>query len=151
MKLLAVIIILTASTGWANFSGTWRGEGTVTTRSGQVIYCDYIEINVQQSENKMEFGNFKYGCDEFGFNFTPPVLVLEKKFTGHNVFWKDQDVGSVSTNRANLLFPLANNGKARYTVKKSGKKMHYIDEQIGLNSNSGLEEITKIEADLFLQ
>lgn len=151
MKLLAILIVFSGSMAMANFTGNWRGDGTVTTRAGQEIYCDHIEINVRQSTDKIEFGSFKYGCDEFGFNFVPPVLTLEKKFIGHNVFWKGEDVGSITTNKANLLFHLAQNGKARYTVKKSGDEMVYIDEQIGVNANSGKEEITTIRANLIRQ
>lgn len=149
MKLVvAVFVILIGSSAMANFTGNWRGDGTVTTRTGHVIYCDHMEINVYQDEDRIEFGNFKYGCDEFGFNFVPPVLKLEKKLIGQKVSWKDHDVGTISKNKAKLLFPLANEGKARYTVKKSGNKMHYVDEQIGVNANSGAEEITRIEANL---
>lgn len=148
--ILLVGIVLVGSSSFANFTGVWAGEGSVTTRFGKEIYCDEIILNVSHNADKMEFGNFRYGCDEFAFNFTPPVLALGKKqFAGQETFWKEEMVGKVSATKANLLFPLANNGKARYTVKKTSEdEMEYMDEQIGINAETGLEEITTIKAKL---
>ncbi len=149
-SVLFSLILLVGSSSLANFTGVWMGEGTVTTRDGREISCNQFVLNVTHGTDKMEFGRFSYGCDEFAFNFTPPVLTLgEKKIVSQDTFWKEEKVGKISSTRADLLFPLANNGKARYTVRKtSDNEMNYLDEQIGINAETGKEEITAIRAKL---
>lgn len=145
------MIMFVGSSAFANFNGVWRGDAVVTTRDGREMYCDEIILNVTQTEDKMEFGNFRYACDEFAFNFTPPVLSLsKKKILSQDVTWDGKNVGKITATKADLLFPLAKEtDKARYTVrKKSEHQMDYIDEQIGVNAQTGKEEITKIHANL---
>lgn len=145
------MVVFVGSTAFANFHGVWKGDAILTTRQGQQMYCDEIILNVTQSEDKMEFGNFRYACDEFAFNFTPPVLFLgEKNILSQDVTWDGKHVGKITATKADLLFPLAKEtDKARYTVrKKSEHQMDYIDEQIGVNAQTGNQEITKIHANL---
>lgn len=154
MKLLTAIFsftLLASIPSLANFTGVWKGDAILTTREGKKMYCDEIIINVKHGADKMEFGNFRYACDEFAFNFTPPVLFLgEKNIVSQDVTWDGKNVGKISSTKANLLFPLAKEtDKARYTVKKTADdQMDYIDEQIGVNPQTGVQEITKVHATL---
>lgn len=145
------VVLFVGSSSFANFTGVWKGDAVLTTRDGKELYCDEIIINVKHGEDKMEFGNFRYACDEFAFNFTPPVLSLgEKNIVSQDVTWDGKNVGKISATKADLLFPLAKEtDKARYTVrKKSENQMDYIDEQIGVNPQTGAQEITRIHANL---
>jgi hypothetical protein len=147
MKLLLIAAtLLIGSSSFANFTGRWQGDGIVTTKDGKQVYCDEIIINVAQTDDKLTFGKFRYGCDELAFNFNPPELKVEDG----NVIWKDQDAGKITDKNANLHFVLANNGKSRYTAElESPNEMNYLDEQIDYNPNTGEEKITSIKAKLF--
>lgn len=153
MKLLFVLaILLLGSSSYANFTGVWQGDAIVTLKDGRTGYCDEIILIVNNhAADKIEFGKFRYACGEFAINFQPPVLTLgKKKMSGQDAFLKEEKIGKISSTKANLLFPLANNGKGRYTVKKvSENEVDYLDEQIGVNAETGKEEITSIKAKLF--
>lgn len=152
MKLLFVLMILLGgSYSYANFTGVWHGDAVVTLKNGKKAYCDEIILNVNQLEDRVEFGSFRYACGELAINFTPPVLALkEKKLLGQDAYWKEEKVGRISSTKANLLFQISDTAKGRYTVKKvSDVEMDYQDEQIGINSQTGKEEITIIQAKLY--
>ena len=146
MKPILILLTLCAATpAFADFTGRWKGTAVVTTRSGATIECDEIILNIRQLPDKFEFGTFRYACGAYGFNFTPPQLRIENG----SVFWKDGSVGSVTPTTANLLFILANNGRARYTVSlTSPGEMNYLDEQIDFIPSTGEERITAIRARL---
>lgn len=150
MRFIIIFLSLISINSYANFSGIWQGDGIITLRDGRTAYCDEIILHVIHDTDKMEFGNFRYACGELAMNFTPPTLKFgKKKFGGKETFWNEEMVGKISDTKAKLLFPLTT-GKARYTVKKvSSDEMDYQDEQIGINANTGKEEITKIKAKLY--
>lgn len=144
--LLALGILLVGSYSFADFTGDWAGEGTVTLKDGREIYCDEIEVRVTQSKEKLSFGRFRYGCDELAFSFVPPDLKVENE----RVIWKEADAGFVNDKKARLHFTLANNGRSRYSADLiSETEMDYLDEQIDHNPDTGEEKITAIKAKIF--
>ena len=144
--LLAAAVLLLGSNSFANFTGQWQGEGIATMKDGREIYCDDIKIIVIHESDKLTFGNFRYGCDELAFNFTPPELKVEDG----KVIWKEADAGTITDKKAKLHFTLANNGRSRYTGELvSDTELNYLDEQIDYNPETGEEKITAIKAKLF--
>jgi hypothetical protein len=144
--LLMAAVMFMGPYSFANFSGIWQGEGTVTLKDGRKVYCDEIILNVTQSKDKLSFGKFSYGCDELGFNFTPPEL----KVVDGTVIYKDQNSGTITDTNAHLHFILANNGSSRYTAEMvSANEMNYLDEQIDTDPTTGVAKITAVQAKLF--
>lgn len=146
MRTLLLLLTLCAATpSFADFSGRWKGTAVLTLRNGATLSCDEISLDIRQAPDRFEFGGFRYACGDYGFNFTPPRLRVEDG----KVFWKDALVGAVTPTTANLLFLLANNGRARYTVALVPGGMEYLDEQIEHDPATGRERVTSIRARLY--
>lgn len=144
-NLLLLSMLCAATPSFADFSGRWKGTAVLTMRSGATLTCDEISLDIRQAPDRFEFGTFRYACGDYGFNFTPPRLRVEDG----KVFWKDAPVGAVTPTTANLLFLLANNGRARYTVALVPGGMEYLDEQIEHDPATGRERVTSIKARLY--
>lgn len=146
MKLfLLATLILFGCDSFANFTGEWRGAGTLTTKKGEVFSCDTIIVKVKQEKDRLEFGKFYYGCGSLAVTFTPPTLNLSPE---GNVTWQDQNPGQITETTANLYFILQNNGRSRYTAKMtSPTEMDYLDEQIDVDL--GYERVSPIQAKLY--
>lgn len=137
--------IFFGSNSFANFTGEWRGEGTLTTKKGEVFACDTIVVKVKQEKDHFEFGKFYYGCGSLAVSFTPPILNFSQD---GNVIWQDQNVGKITETTANLHFILQNNGRSRYTATMvSPTEMDYLDEQIDVDT--GVERVSPIKAKLY--
>lgn len=146
MKLfLLASLILFGSNSFANLTGEWRGEGTLTTKKGEVFSCDTIIVRVKHEKDRLEFGKFYYGCGSLAVTFTPPTLNLSPE---GNVTWQDQNAGTVTETTAKLHFILQNNGRSRYTATMtSPTEMDYLDEQIDVDT--GEERVSPIQAKLY--
>jgi hypothetical protein len=146
MKLFLVAsLILFGTNSFANFTGEWRGAGTLTTKNGEVFPCDTIIVRVKQEKDHLEFGKFYYGCGGLAVTFTPPTLNFNDQ---GNVTWQDQNVGQITDTTANLHFILQNNGRSRYTATMtSPTEMDYMDEQIDVDA--GYEKVSPIQAKLY--
>lgn len=116
---------------FANYTGTWKGEGTLSNTDGNSWPCDEISIVVEQKEDHFKFGNFRYACSNLALNFNPPILQFDKN---GNTVWKDQNIGRFNETNVDFLFKLQTEGDfARYTAYKDGDDLVYTDEQIGPN------------------
>lgn len=115
----------------ANYTGIWKGEGTLSNTDGQSWYCDEISISIEQKIDHFKFGKFRYACGDLAFNFTPPDLYFDQN---GETTWKEQKIGRFTEKSVDFLFKLQNEGDfARYSVFRDGPTLSYTDEQIGPN------------------
>lgn len=122
-KLLAGVFLITlfltipAVSSMSNYSGIWYGVGTLKSSKGNLLQCEF-DLDIRQSDKKVEFGKFVYTCNGYSFAYNPPTLTIKNK---KHIYWGDQKVGELGKDKTKLVFKRENGSLANYTVELTDK------------------------------
>jgi hypothetical protein len=132
MKKILLLSLVFSTQAFANFSGTWEGQGKITLNNDKSsepnkAFCSHIGLSINQSESFISLRPMNIDCSPYKVNIKAMTFVVHN----HELFLNKQRVGEIHPNylEVDFEFPHSEIYQARSSklyIQRKGSRFDYF-------------------------